>query len=33
MKLTRRGELVIYPLFVLAIVALMGFVGWIEGGI
>jgi preprotein translocase subunit SecE len=32
MKLTRRGELVIYPLLVLAIVALMGIAGWIEGG-
>jgi len=32
-KLTRRGELVIYPLFVFTIVALMGFAGWIEGGI
>ncbi len=33
MKLTRRGQLVTYPLAVLAIVALMGFAGWIEGGI
>jgi len=33
MKLTRRGQTVFYPLAVLAFLALMGFAGWIEGGI
>jgi len=33
MKLTRRGEMIIYPLFIIAMLVMLGFAGWIEGGI
>jgi hypothetical protein len=33
MKLTKRGEMIVYPLFIIAMLALMGVMGWIEGGI
>jgi hypothetical protein len=33
MKLTKRGEMIIYPLFIIAMLTLMGIAGWIEGGI
>ena len=32
MKLTRRGELVLATLGTLALLALMGIAGWVEGG-
>lgn len=32
MRLTRRGQIVIYPLTVLAFLALIGLAGWVEGG-
>ena len=32
MKLTRRGKAVIYPTMILAMLALLGLAGWVEGG-
>lgn len=32
MKLTKRGELVLATLGTLMLLALMGFAGWVEGG-
>jgi hypothetical protein len=32
MKLTRRGQVVVYPTMILAMLSVMGLAGWVEGG-